>query len=254
QPGGEVEIGLPERAGVFVGGQAHHPGVPEPAGAAEETMIAHAEGRARGVELADAVPTELVSLDGGEPGQGRHVDLALLTEGAGDERHVGSGGRVAGHRRPGADRLVVGVRVHEQDAPPGLGVSRDVARQVHGCNSTHPDCRDYVAARAPIGMTIDRLSREHSGVDYPELAARTRRVSYGVPRGLTATGDGAPVVFLRSSGPEDPADGLWVFDVETGQERLMVDPADLLSTDGDLPPQERALRERLRLSTSGIGS
>ncbi len=103
-------------------------------------------------------------------------------------------------------------------------------------------------------MTIDWLAREHSGVDYPELAARTRRFSYGVPRGLTVTADGARVVFLRSSGPEDPADGLWVFDVETGQERLMVDPADLLSTDGDLPPQERALRERLRLSTSGIGS
>jgi dipeptidyl-peptidase-4 len=91
-------------------------------------------------------------------------------------------------------------------------------------------------------------------VDYPELAARTRRFSYGAPRGVTVTADGALVVFLRSAGPEDPADRLWVYDVETGVERQVADPADLLTVDGDLPAEERALRERLRLSTSGIGS
>jgi hypothetical protein len=43
------------------------------------------------------------------------VDLALLAEGAGDERDVVPGGGVAGHRGAGADRLVVRVGVHEQD-------------------------------------------------------------------------------------------------------------------------------------------
>jgi dipeptidyl-peptidase-4 len=71
---------------------------------------------------------------------------------------------------------------------------------------------------------------------------------------VTVTADGAHVVFLRSSGPEDPADRLWVFDVETGQERLVADPAQLLAGSDDLPAEERALRERLRLSASGIGS
>src|SRR5690349_869353 len=93
-------------------------------------------------------------------------------------------------------------------------------------------------------------SGKHSGVDYPELAARTRRFSYGAPRALTVSGDGERVVFLRSSGPEDPNDALWIFDVRTGEERLIVDPAD----ESDLPLAERALRERLRLSASGIGS
>jgi dipeptidyl-peptidase-4 len=91
-------------------------------------------------------------------------------------------------------------------------------------------------------------------VDYPELAASTRRFSCGAPRAVTVTADGAHVVFLRSSGPEDPADRLWVFDVDTAVERLVADPAVLLATGGDLPPEERALRERLRLSTGGIGS
>jgi dipeptidyl-peptidase-4 len=71
---------------------------------------------------------------------------------------------------------------------------------------------------------------------------------------VTVTADGAHVIFLRSSGPQDPTDQLWAFDVETGQERLVADPAQLLSGDEDLPAEERALRERLRLSASGIGS
>nr|WP_240940673.1 prolyl oligopeptidase family serine peptidase [Planosporangium flavigriseum] len=86
------------------------------------------------------------------------------------------------------------------------------------------------------------------------MAARTRRFSYGAPRAVTVSADGAHVIFLRSSGPEDPADQLWVLDVATGQERLVADPAQLLAGDEDLPAAERALRERLRLSASGIGS
>ncbi|GAA1522097.1 prolyl oligopeptidase family serine peptidase [Dactylosporangium maewongense] len=97
-------------------------------------------------------------------------------------------------------------------------------------------------------------SGKHSGVDYPELAARTRRFSYGAPRAVTVTSDGARVVFLRSSGPEDSRDALWVFDVADRAERLLADPAVLLSVEADLPPAERALRERLRLSAGGIGS
>src|SRR5258708_5846960 len=54
-------------------------------------------------------------------------------------------------------------------------------------------------------------SSQHSGVDYPELAARTRRFSCGAPRAVTVSPDGARVIFLRSSGTEDPSDALWVY-------------------------------------------
>jgi dipeptidyl-peptidase-4 len=92
-------------------------------------------------------------------------------------------------------------------------------------------------------------------MEYPELAARTRRFSCGAPRAVSVASDGSRVVFLRSSGPEDPADRLYVFDVATREERLVAEPARLLAgADGDLPPEERALRERLRLSAGGIGS
>jgi dipeptidyl-peptidase 4 len=92
-------------------------------------------------------------------------------------------------------------------------------------------------------------------MEYPELAARTRRFSLGAPRAVTVASDGSRVVFLRSAGPEDKVDRLYVFDVATGTERLIADPPALASGDSaDLPPAERALRERLRLSASGIGS
>lgn len=94
-------------------------------------------------------------------------------------------------------------------------------------------------------------------MEYPDLAARTRRFSYGAPRAVTVAGDGARVIFLRSAGPEDPVDQLWVLDVDTATERLIADPAGLLNDPAsadDLAPDERALRERLRLSAGGIGS
>ncbi|MEN3307711.1 MAG: dipeptidyl-peptidase 4 [Micromonosporaceae bacterium] len=92
-------------------------------------------------------------------------------------------------------------------------------------------------------------------MEYPELASRTRRFSLGAPRAVTVAADGSRVVFLRSTGPQDTVDRLYVFDVASGSERLVADPPALVSGDSpDLPPAERALRERLRLSASGIGS
>jgi dipeptidyl-peptidase-4 len=93
-------------------------------------------------------------------------------------------------------------------------------------------------------------------MEYPELAARTRRFTYGAPRAVTVGADGARVVFLRSAGAEDPIDRLYVFDVATATERLIADPAALLGGDaaGEMTAAERALRERTRLSASGIGS
>ncbi|MFD1325016.1 S9 family peptidase [Micromonospora sonneratiae] len=91
-------------------------------------------------------------------------------------------------------------------------------------------------------------------MDYPELAARTRRFTNGAPRTVTVANDGSRVLFLRSGGPEDPVDALWLLDVATGRERLVADPALLLAGDqlGPLPATERALRERQRLSAAGI--
>src|SRR5512138_1951824 len=101
--------------------------------------------------------------------------------------------------------------------------------------------------------TLRAESCDDHRVDYPELAARTKGFRAGEPRAVTVSGDGGRVVFLRSAGAEDGVDQLWIFDVPTGTERLIADPAALRATT-EIPAEERALRERLRLSAGGIGS
>ena len=68
--------------------------------------------------------------------------------------------------------------------------------------------------------------------------------------------DGARVAFLRSAGPVDPVNGLWVLDVAAGVERLVADPGQLIDggDDQDLPEAERSRRERVRETGSGIVS
>ena len=88
--------------------------------------------------------------------------------------------------------------------------------------------------------------------DFPLLSARTRRFSLGVPRDLGISPDGSRIVFLRSRSGTDPMTCLWALDVASGEERLLVDPAALGVDDADLPPEERARRERAREQAGGI--
>lgn len=68
------------------------------------------------------------------------------------------------------------------------------------------------------------FSSDDHGMDFPELSARAGSDPAGAPRAITVCADGARVVFLRSTGPDDPVDRLWIFDVERGEERLIYDP------------------------------
>ena len=65
--------------------------------------------------------------------------------------------------------------------------------------------------------------------------------------------DGRRVAFLRSQGPEDPVNCLWVLDVARGNERLVFDPRQT-GHEPDLPLAERARRERVRETGSGVVS
>jgi dipeptidyl-peptidase-4 len=88
---------------------------------------------------------------------------------------------------------------------------------------------------------------------FPRQEARTRRFTLGVPRAFRVSPDGSRVTYLRTQGGADPVTCLWVLDVATGTERLAADPRTLGSGDeADLPPEERARRERVRESAGGI--
>ncbi len=88
---------------------------------------------------------------------------------------------------------------------------------------------------------------------FPRQYARTQRFTLGAPRDFVVSPDGMRVVFLRSPAGDDPITGLWLLDVATGDERCVVDPRSL-DNGGDLPPAERARRERLREAAQGITS
>ncbi len=95
---------------------------------------------------------------------------------------------------------------------------------------------------------------------FPRQSARTRRFTLGAPRGFQVSPDGARVAFLRSRDGTDPVTCLWVLDIGTpdrggaeGKERLVVDPRALdLPGEDDLPPEERARRERAREQAGGV--
>ncbi|GAA2548291.1 prolyl oligopeptidase family serine peptidase [Winogradskya consettensis] len=70
-----------------------------------------------------------------------------------------------------------------------------------------------------------------SGVEYPELAARTGRFRFGAPHAVTVGGDGARVAFLRSAGPFDPDPALWVRTVDSG-DITRIDPGPVTSFAG----------------------
>ena len=112
---------------------------------------------------------------------------------------------------------------------------------------------------------------------FPRRQALTRRFTLGEPRDIRVSDDGARVAFLRSSGPVDPVNSLWVLDVATGAERLVADPGQLdvsaggadggdggagrygdegtgHDDGGDMPAAERSRRERVRETASGIVS
>src|SRR4051794_18958072 len=110
-------------------------------------------------------------------------------------------------------------------------------------------------AAGRIGAVTDLVTTDSEGVSFPRLMARTMRFTLGIPRALRVSPNGERVAFVRAVSGTRRTGQLWVLDVTTGEERLVADPAPLLS-DGDeeLTAEERARRERLREGGAGITS
>ncbi len=88
---------------------------------------------------------------------------------------------------------------------------------------------------------------------YPRLAARTQRFTLGIPRNVTISPDGATVRFIRTPDGVTALGQLWEYDVATGTESLLVDPAALLGESSEqLSLEERSRRERSREGSGGL--
>jgi dipeptidyl-peptidase-4 len=90
--------------------------------------------------------------------------------------------------------------------------------------------------------------------DLPRQEAATRRFRLGQPRAFQFSPAGDRVAFVRSASGRDPVGSLWLAEAVGGSllERSVADAHAILRPDADLPAAERARRERLRESTSGI--
>jgi dipeptidyl-peptidase 4 len=121
-----------------------------------------------------------------------------------------------------------------------------------------------VIMTASISVGSDRLPRGSGGgkckgepvsaeMSFPRQYARTQRFSLGTPRSFTISPEGGRIAFLRSRSGTDRATCLWVRDVAGGAEQLVADPVALLAGGAEnLPPAERARRERLREGAGGV--
>jgi dipeptidyl-peptidase 4 len=91
-------------------------------------------------------------------------------------------------------------------------------------------------------------------MSFPYRYARTQHFTLGVPRLFTIGPDGARILFCRSRSGTDPVSCLWEYEVATGTERLVFDPARRgVDADADqLPLEERIRRERSREQASGV--
>ncbi|HYE62151.1 MAG TPA: DPP IV N-terminal domain-containing protein [Phycisphaerales bacterium] len=102
--------------------------------------------------------------------------------------------------------------------------------------------------------SVAQVSIKAHNEDFLRQYAATYRFTLGRPKSITVTPDGKAVLFLRS-GPRSFVHDLYEFDVATGKERVLLTAEQVLGgQDEQLTPEEKARRERLRLSSRGITS
>ncbi len=85
--------------------------------------------------------------------------------------------------------------------------------------------------------------------------AETRGFQLGRPVAPQITPDGKRVLFLRAAGPRTAKQSVFEFDVATGQTRELLTAEQVLGAgDETLSPEEKARRERARISVGGFTS
>lgn len=106
-------------------------------------------------------------------------------------------------------------------------------------------------------ITSDETAMELPSVadeSFPGLYAETAGFRHGRPAAMSFTPDGNHLLFLRSEARNGQR-SLYTLDVATREESVLLTAAQVLQGDSEeLSAEERALRERLRMTASGITS
>jgi dipeptidyl-peptidase 4 len=106
-----------------------------------------------------------------------------------------------------------------------------------GCSSASP-------TGAANNRPTDKLTIERIFAD-PSLNGPS-------PRALKVAPDGSRVTYLKEKASDFQKLDLWGFDLKTRQNRMLVDSSELQKGEEQLSAEEKARRERMRISSSGI--
>lgn len=87
---------------------------------------------------------------------------------------------------------------------------------------------------------------------FPRQYARTQRLTLGEPRTFTVSPDGERIVFVRTASGDDPVNQLWMYNVNTHTEELLLDPRQLGADLSTMTDEEKRRRERAREGAGGI--
>ena len=103
---------------------------------------------------------------------------------------------------------------------------------------------------------VCRLEGMNDAIDeFPGLKARTLRFTCCAPRSARAIGDGSRALFLRSDGPEDTVNSLWMSVIGSDGDTdviLLADPRTLLAdADAEDVPAEEKARTRTVANRAG---
>ena len=97
-------------------------------------------------------------------------------------------------------------------------------------------------------------ARGAAASDFLDRYSVTRGFRSGQPTSIAIPQGGGQVLFLRS-GPRDRTQSLWTYDVNSHVEReLLTGPKLLGGSEETLSPEEKARRERLRLTARGLSA
>jgi dipeptidyl-peptidase-4 len=119
---------------------------------------------------------------------------------------------------------------------------------------TGGSCAKFRGAKARSTAAPTPVVSPATDTDFLTQYAQTRRFGAGAPTSIKPTPNGDAVLFLRS-GPRDNVRNLYEFDVATGEERVLLTAEQILQgQEEELSEEEKARRERMRLSARGVAT
>jgi len=114
----------------------------------------------------------------------------------------------------------------------------------------------FVSGILGIALTFPAFSADQDKspkLDMDRITA-SPALSGSTPRSISFSPDGKRVGFLKASQDDHQVLDLWAYNLDTGETSVLVKSSDFLTGDEQLSQEERARRERMRISSKGIVS